>query len=258
MRHDWLKTEIISMKLTVIRSWAIAQIVIGIAIVASTAHYAPPAFEKMRTESRRTGGDLLKISDALVAVRASYAETATNLFTTSRELEDVENKLQDAGAKIGDVGHVFGKLGRKFERSERHNRESKIEIIGKTIETPFAKYIAEVYGDLKDWTLATSTKLCVAGRNLSDVSKSIGKQREAFSQFQNDGHPKTLQAMETSSITIGNVGEMLSSCESITALSKSIYILCGVIALLFIGNGVVLFVASGSASSMPSPKPPVA
>ena len=50
--------------------------------------------------------------------------------------------------------------------------------------------------------------------------------------------------METSSQTIGHVGDMLSSCESITALSKSVYILCGVIALLFIGNGVVLLAAS--------------
>ncbi len=161
-------------------------------------------------------------------------------------MEDVENKLQDAGAKLGDVGHVFEKRGRKFERSERHNRESKM-FWGK-VETPFNDSIANVYGDLKEWTLSASTNLCDVGRDLSHVSKSIGKQRESIAKFQNDGHPKVLQAMETSSQTIGHVGEMLSGCEAITALSKSIYILCGVIALLFIGNGVVLFVASGVAS----------
>ena len=232
------------MKLIIIRTWAIAQIILGVAIVASTTHYAPSAFEKMRDETERTGANLVEIADALAAVRLTYAETATNLFTTSRELEDVENKLQDAGAKLGDVGHVFEKRGRKFERSERHNRESKM-FWGK-VETPFNDSIANVYGDLKEWTLSASTNLCDVGRDLSHVSKSIGKQREAIAKFQNDGHHKVLHAMETSSQTIGHVGEMLSSCESISALGKSVYILCGVIALLFIGNGIVLLVTSSA------------
>ena len=242
------------MKCVIIRTWAVAQIVIGIAIVASTAHYAPPVLEKMREETRRTGTNLVEIADALVAVRTTYAETATNLFVTADGLEDVENKLQDAGAKIGDVGHVFEKRGRKFERSERHNRESKIKIAKLEMETPFNDSIANVYGDLKEWTLSASTNLCDVGRDLSHVSKAVGKQREAIAKFQNDGHPKTLQAMETSSMTIGHIGEMLSNCESISALGKSIYILCGIIALLFIGNGVVLLVASGTAFSTPHPK----
>lgn len=110
------------------------------------------------------------------------------------------------------------------------------------METPFAKYIADIYGDLKEWTLAASTNLCDVGRDLSHASNSIGKQREAFAKFQNDGHPKTLQAMETSSQTIGHVGEMLSGGDSIAALSRSVYILCGIIALLFIGNSIVLLV----------------
>ena len=114
------------------------------------------------------------------------------------------------------------------------------------METPFNDSIANVYGDLKEWTLSASTNLCDVGRDLSHVSKSIGKQREAIAKFQNDGHHKVLQAMETSSQTIGHVGEMLSSCESISALGKSVYILCGVIALLFIGNGIVLLVTSSA------------
>jgi hypothetical protein len=228
----------------IVRTWAIAQIAIGMALIALTAHYVPPAFERMREESRQTGANLVEIADALAAVRTTYAESATNLFATSDGLEDVEAKLQDAGGKIGDVGHVFEKRGQKFERSERHNRESKM-LWGK-VETPFNDSIANVYGDLKEWTLAASTNLCDVGRDLSHVSKSIGAQRKAIAKFQKDGHPKTLQAMETSSRTIGHVGEMLSSCDSITALGKSIYILSGVIALLFIGNGVVLLVASSS------------
>ncbi len=229
-------------KRVIIRTWAIAQIAIGLAIVASTAYYAPPAFEKMRDESHQTGATLGVLADAFSAARLTYAETATNLFTTSREMEDVEEKLQDAGAKIGDVGHVFEKRGREFEKSEKHNRESKI-FWGK-METPFARYIADIYGDLKGWSLSTSATLCDVGRDLSHASKSIGRLRETISKFQNDGHPKVLQAIETSSTTIGHVGELLSSCESISALGKSVYILCGVIALLFIGNGIVLLVTS--------------
>ena len=230
------------MKHIIIRTWAIAQIIIGIAIVASTARYVPPVFEKMREEICRTGTNLVEIADALVAVRTTYAESATNLFSTSRELEDVEAKLQDAGVKIGDVGHTFEKRGRKFERAERHNRESKM-FWGK-METPFNDSIANVYGDLKEWTLTASTNLCDVGRDLSHVSKSIGTQREAMAKFHNDGHPKVLQAMETSSRTMGHVGEMLAEAQMIHAVSKSVYILCGVIALLFIGNGILLFVAS--------------
>lgn len=238
------------MKHKLVRTWAIAQIVIGIAVVVSTAIYAPPTFKKMREESRRTGANLLEISDALAAVRTTYAETATNLFTTAGELEDVEAKLQDAGAKIGDVGHQFEKHGRKFERSERHNRESKV--FG--FKTPGAEFLADIYGDLKEWTLAASTNLCDVGRDLSHVSKAVGKQRETITKFQNDGHQKTLQAMETSSQTIGHLGKMLSGGDSIAAISRSVYILCGLIALLFIGNGIVLLVAS----STPRPKPPSA
>lgn len=236
------------MKCVIVRIWAIAQIVIGIAIVASTAHYAPPTFEKLCEESLSTGENLVEIADALAAVRLTYAETATNLFATSCELEDVEKKLQDAGAKIGDVGHMFEKRGRKFERSERHNRESKM-FWGK-METPFNDSIANVYGDLKEWTLAASTNLCDVGRDLSHVSKSIGKQREAIANFQNDRHPKVLQAMETSSHTIDHVGQMLSEAKAIDTLRRSVYILCGVIALLFIGNGIVLLVASAGAVSL--------
>ena len=88
------------MKRKLVRAWAIAQIAIGLAIVASTAHYAPPAFERMRDETQRTGTNLVEIADALAAVRVTYAETATNLFSTTGELEDVEAKLQDAGGKI--------------------------------------------------------------------------------------------------------------------------------------------------------------
>lgn len=240
------------MKCVIIRTWAVAQIVIGIAIVASTARYVPPVFGKMRKETCRTGTNLVEIADALVAVRTTYAESATNLFSTSRELEDVEAKLQDAGAKIGDVGHTFEKRGRKFERAERHNRESKM-FWGK-METPFNDSIANVYGDLKEWTLSASTNLCDVGRDLSHVSKSIGKQRKTIAKFQNDGHPKTLKVMATSSQTIGHVGEMLSEAKMIHAVSQSVYILCGIIALLFFGNGIVLLVAS----SLPRQKPPSA
>lgn len=238
------------MKLTIVRGWAVAQIVIGIAVVVATAIYAPPTFDGMREESQRTGTNLVEIADALAAVWTTYAETATNLFTTAGELENVEAKLQDAGAKIGDVGHLFEKHGRKFERSERHNRESKV--FG--FKTPGAEFLADIYGDLKEWTLAASTNLCDVGRDLSHVSKAVGKQREAIAKFQNDGHPKTLQAMETSSQTIGHAGEMLSGGDSIAALSRSVYILCGIVALLFIGNGVVLLVAS----STPRPTQPSA
>ena len=192
----------------------------------------------MREESRRTGANLLEISDALAAIRTTYAETATNLFAATGDLKDVEDKLQDAGGKLGDVGHMFEKRGHKFERSERHNRESKI--LG--VKTPGAEFLADIYGDLKEWTLAASTNLCDVGRDLSHVSKTIGKQREAIVEFQNDRHPKVLQAMETSSMTIGHVGEKLSGGDSITTLSRSVYIMCGVIALLFIGNGIVLLV----------------
>ena len=236
----------------IIDIWAIAQIIIGLAVVVSTAVYAPPTFEKMREESRRTGANLLEISDALAAVRTTYAETSTNLFTTAGELEDVEEKLKDAGGKLGDVGHLFEKRGQKFERAERHNRESTI-FWGK-LETPFAKYIADIYGDLKEWTLAASTNLCDVGRDLSHVSRSIGKQREAIAEFQNDRHPKVLQAMETSSKTISHVGENLSYGDSIATLSRSVNILCGIIALLFIGNGIVLLVV-GAEPLQPSPTP---
>ena len=237
------------MKQTIIRTWAVAQIVIGIAIVASTAHYAPPVLEKMREESRRTGENLLEISEALVSVRTSYAETATNLFISTRDMEDVEAKLKDAGEKIGGAGHMFVGQAQKFAKSERHNRDSTI--MG--FKTPGSETVANIWELLKDMSMGAGTNLCDVGRDLSHVSKSIGKQREVIAEFQNDRHPKVLQAMETSSQTIGHVGEMLSSCESITTLSKSIYILCGVIALLFIGNGVVLFVAStlGGAFSTP-------
>lgn len=85
------------MKCVIIRTWAVAQIAIGLAIIVSTAHYAPPAFERMRDETQRTGTNLVEIADALVAVRTTYAETATNLFATADGLEDVETKLQDAG-----------------------------------------------------------------------------------------------------------------------------------------------------------------
>jgi hypothetical protein len=246
------------MKLTVIRTWAIAQIVIGIAIVVSTAHYAPPAFEKMRDEAQRTGENLIEIAGALAAARITYAESATNLFATSCQLKDVEANIKDVGVKLGDVGLLFEKYGRKFERAERHNRESKI-FWGK-VETPFANHIADIYGYLKEWALMPSTNLCDVGRILPDVADHIGIQRETIAVFQDDRHPKVLQAMETSSHTIDHVGQMLSSCESITVLSKSIYILCGVVALLFIGNGVVLFVAStlGGAFSTPDRRPPAA
>ncbi len=239
------------MRSIVIRSFAAIQIILGIAIVASTAHYAPPAFEKMREESRRTGENLVVISEALVAVRMSYAETATNLFISTRDIEDVEAKLKDAGEKIGGAGHLFVGQAQKFAKSERHNRDSTI--MG--FKTPGSETVANIWELLKDMSMGAGTNLCDVGRDLSHVSKSIGKQREAIAEFQNDGHPKTLKAMATSSQTIGHVGEMLSSCETITALSRSIYVLCGVIAFLFIGNGVVLFVAPGVASSTPHPKP---
>lgn len=237
------------MKHKLIRTWAIAQIVIGIAVVVLTAIYAPPTFEKMREDSRRTGANLLEISDALAAVRTTYAETATNLFSIAGELKDVEEKLQDAGDKLGDVGHLFERRGQKFERAERHNRESKI--LGK-LKTPGAEFLADIYGDLKEWTLAASTNLCDVGGDLTAVATTVGKQREAIAKFQNDGHPKTLQVMETSSQTIGHVGEMLSGGGSVTALSRSVYILCGIITLLFIGNGVVLLVV-GAEPLQPSP-----
>lgn len=237
------------MKTAIIRTWAVAQIILGIAIVASTAHYAPPVFGKMREEACRTGTNLVEIAEAVTAARATYAESATNLFATGHELEDIEAKLQDAGAKIGDVGHTFEKRGRKFGRAERHNRESKV-FWGK-VETPFNDSIANVYGDLKEWTLAASTNLCDVGRDLSHVSKAVGKQRKAIAKFQKDGHPKTLQAMEASAQTIGHVGEMLLEAPMIDAMRRFTYILCGIIALLFIGNGIVLLVASSTPRLIP-------
>ena len=238
------------MNAKVIKTWAVAQIVIGVGVACSTAYYAPSAFHKMKEESRNAGVGLQDVAEALAAVRMTYAESATNLFNTTGEMDDVAAKLQDAGGKIGDVGHKFEKHGRKFERSERHNRESKI-FWGK-MDTPLANYLADIYGDLKEWSLNASENLCDAGRDLSHVAETVGKQREAIEKYQREGHPKTLKAMESSAETIGHVGALLTEGESIDMLARSVYILCGIVALLFIGNGVVLLVA------MPRPIPPSA
>ena len=197
--------------------------------------------------------NLHEISDALAAVRMTYAETATNLFDSTRELADAEAKLKDAGGKLGDVGHMFEKRGRQFEKSERHNRESKI-FWGK-METPFAKYIADIYGDLKEWTLNASTNLCEVGRDLTQVAENVEKQREAIAKFQSTGHPKTLEAMASSAETIGHVGDFLADGEPIDMVARSVYVLCGIVSLLFIGNGIVLFVTVGCGSSASRPTP---
>ena len=230
------------MKSIIIKVWAGVQIVMGIAIAVSTAIKAPSAFEKLRTEAVRTGTNLLEVADALVATRETYAESVTNLFDSTREMADAEAKLKDAGGKLGDVGHMFEKRGRQFEKSERHNRESKI-FWGK-METPFAKYIADIYGDLKEWTLNASTNLCDVGRDLTGVADTVGKQREAIAKYQRDGHPKTLEAMASSAETIGHVGDFLVSGETIDMVARSVYVLCGIVSLIFIGNGVVLLVAA--------------
>ena len=231
------------MNANIIRTWAVAQIVIGVGLACSTAYYAPTAFHKIKEETQNAGVGLRDVAEALAAVRVTYAETATNLFDTASGMSDVEIKLQDAGGEIGDVGHQFEERGRKFERSERHNRESKI-FWGK-METPFAKYIADIYGDLKEWALNAGTKLCDVGRDLSHVAEIVGKQRGAIAKYQSEGHPKTLKAMESSAETIGHVGALLTEGESIDMLARSVYILCGIVALLFIGNGVVLLVGMG-------------
>ena len=241
------------MKCVIIRTWAVVQIAIGVAIVASTAYFAPSAFDKMREEAQRTGKNLKNVSAMLVAARVTYAESATNLFASTGEMEDVAAKLQDAGGKIGDVGHMFEKHGRKFERAERHNRESKI--LWDKVETPFAKYIADIYGNLKEWSLNASTNLCDVGRDLSGAAKAVGKQREAIAKYEREGHPKTLLAMESSAETIGHVGELLVEGESIDILARSVYVLCGIIALLFIGNGIVLLVVVACGPSTPRPTP---
>lgn len=235
------------MNAKVIKTWAVAQIVIGVGLACSTAYYAPSAFHKMKEESRNAGAGLQDVAEALAAVRMTYAESATNLFNTTGEMDDVAAKLQDAGGKIGDVGHKFEKHGRKFERSERHNRESKI--LG--IKTPGAEFLADIYGDLKEWSLNASENLCDAGRDLSHVAETVGKQREAIEKYQREGHPKTLKAMESSAETIGHVGSLLTEGESIGMLARSVYILCGIVALLFIGNGVVLLVGM-SRGSLPT------
>ena len=234
------------MKTMVIKTWAVAQIVIGVGVACSTAYYAPSAFHKMKEESQNAGVGLQDVAEALAAVRVTYAESATNLFDATSEMVGVEAKLADAGGKIGDVGHKFEKHGRKFERSERHNRESKI-FWGK-MDTPLAGYLADIYGDLKEWSLNASENLCEAGRDLFHVAETVGKQREAIEKYQREGHPKTLKAMESSAETIGHVGELLAEGESIGMLARSVYILCGIVALLFIGNGVVLLVGMGRVS----------
>lgn len=239
------------MKLTIISTWAVIQIIMGLAIIGSTAHYAQPALGKMKSETQRTGTNLHEISDALAAVRVTYAETATNLFDTASGMADAEAKLKDAGGKLCDVGHLFEKRGRKFEKSERHNRESTI--LG--MKTPGANTIADVYGDLKEWSLNASTNLCDVGRDLSHVAGTVGKQREAIAKYEREGHPKTLLAMESSAETIGHVGELLVEGESIDILACSVYVLCGIIAMLFIGNGIVLLVAVTCGTSTPLPKP---
>ena len=236
------------MNAKIAKAWAVAQIVIGVGLACSTAYYAPSAFNKMKEESRNAGVGLRDVAEALVAVRVTYAETATNLFDTASGMSYVEIKLQDIGGGIGDVGHQFEERGRKFERSERHNRESKI-FWGK-METPFANYLADIYGDLKEWSLNAGTKLCNVGRDLSDVAATVGKQREAIAKYQQEGHPKTLKAIESSAETIGHVGELLAEGESIDILARSVCILCGIVALLFISNGVVLLIVTTH------PKPP--
>lgn len=235
------------MNTSIIKTWAIAQIVIGVGLACSTAYYAPSAFHKMKEESRNAGVGLQDVAEALAAVRMTYAETATNLFDTASGMADVETKLKDAGGKLCNVGHLFEKRGKKFAKSERHNRESKM-FWGK-VDTPGAEFLADIYGDLKELSLNACTNICDVGRDLTHTAKTIGKQRKAISKYQSKGHPKTLKAMESSAGTIGHVGDLLAEGESIDMLGRSVYILCGVVALLFIGNGVVILVAT------PRPKP---
>ena len=199
-----MKTRDLNLKRTLIKIVAVLQIVIGGLLMVGTIGLTQTAYQTVRDESRQLTDNLSAAADALESWRATYAESATNLFGFTGTINDVSAKLGGVSEKVFRMGELFTKLRLK----------------------------------------GTGEKWKDVGIDIASISETLKRQGEAIEGYRDDGHEKALLAMSKTVESLRHTIRRIDGGRSAGRWCGFVCILGFCVSMLFFTNGALLLIVN--------------
>ena len=216
---------------------ATLQGLVGLTLLVGTIWWMTSAKSTIRKESIVLSANLASVADALDSAGATYANSSDNLFSITNTLNDVQEKLGQVSTKLTNIGKTFENQGQ--------NQLAFVGILEKGgifVESiPKVPTLKKTFKSLGDWCVTTGTNLREIGEDIGSVANSIAQQSEVIARFRAEGYDKSLQAMQTTADTLKHAADILKDGKNNNRWSNFIGVLGTSVSLLFLVNGLLLF-----------------
>ena len=199
-----MKTKGANLKRAFAKVIAVLQICIGALLLTGTVSLSLTAYQTIRNESIQITKNLSAVGDALVSLRETYSQSATNLFGLTGTMDDISTKLGGVSEKVCAMGELFMTL--------------RLKGVG---------------GKWED-----------VGADIASISEMVKKQGDTIEEYRADGHEKTLTALSETVESLRHVTCMLDGGSSAGRWCGFVCVLGFCVSMLFIMNGALLFVFS--------------
>ena len=186
--------------------WAGIQIVVGLSLFVGTTYMATSFLPTIKKAVRQTGENLSEAATALRGNNAFYCASATNMFALSESMEDVARNFDVIGREVMNTG-------------------AKIHF-----DVPVMNKVNDV-----------GNSVYAIGKDIINVATSIRKEREVIDDYRNVAHPQNSNALNDTAETLEGVSRLMQTGSAVDVFSLYVCLLGGLLSLLFVMNGVILF-----------------
>ena len=186
--------------------WAGIQIVVGLSLFVGTTYMATSFLPTIKKAVRQTGENLSEAATALRGNNAFYCASATNLFALSESMEDVARNFDVIGREVMKTG-------------------AKIHF-----DVPVLNKVNDV-----------GNSVHAIGIDILNVATAMRKEREVIEDYRNVVHPQNSNALNDTAETLEDVSGFMQDGSAIDGFSLYVCLLGVLLSLLFVMNGVILF-----------------
>ena len=190
----------------VVYIWAGIQIVAGVSLFVGTTYMATSFLPTIKKAVRQTGENLSEAATALRGNNAFYCASATNLFALSESMEDVARNFDVIGREVMKTGEKI-----HFD----------VPVLDKVNEIGYSVH--------------------AIGKDIINVAASIRKEREVIDDYRNVAHPKNSNVLNDTAETLEGLSGLMQDESAIDGFSLYVCLLGVLMSLLFVMNGVILF-----------------
>jgi len=198
-----MKAEGSKLKRALAKIAAALQICIGALLLVGTIYLTLTAYKTVRDESEQITQNLAAAGNALESLRATYGQSAANLFGLAGPMGDIGAKLSGVSVSLERIGGLFPDVW-------------------------------PVKGVGEKWKEVSN--------DIGSIAEAVKNQGKTIEWYRDDGHKKTLDALSETIKSIRHVTYMLDGANSAGRWCGFVCILGFCVSMLFFTNGALLFV----------------